>query len=216
MAYLFDTKNAEIFGTFRVKPLITGINGQYDLYRKKQLQQFSQKDQKNPFFEGSEYLVVNNHLGLKGKITVCMKDNRYVDLTRYDTVAEAPSSAPSWIHTNPAHINSLAQYINELIQKVLNKPIGSTDKKDLIYDIGYIHWFLAHTCIFSRGSAALTEMICKALFLFHGYEVSWIAFPDCEALITPDPKEFAERYHSIIAKMEPIAQMSEAHSFGLH
>ena len=95
--------------------------------------------------------------------------------------------------------------------KILETP--SDNLSELTHKIAIFHWWLCHATLYKRGSAAIADMFVKLLWTYHQYYTGpWKinCFPDCEALITPNPEEFAENYlglfESVPIKKENLVQ----------
>jgi hypothetical protein len=87
--------------------------------------------------------------------------------------------------------------------------------------IAKLHWILAHTAPFIRGSAAITEWIIKGIYKSYDLSIRWSKMPDCMALIQPNMEEYAKAYaeFSIIDKnlTDQANKVTESlGKFGMH
>ncbi|TXI42302.1 MAG: hypothetical protein E6Q59_00980 [Nitrosomonas sp.] len=72
----------------------------------------------------------------------------------------------------------------------------NSDVEQLIELIASLQWYLAHAMLYCRGSAAMAEWLCWALFKVKKYDVTWMAQPDLEALMRPNIRDFITSYSS--------------------
>lgn len=73
------------------------------------------------------------------------------------------------------------------------------DPSATLQDLAFIHWWLAHLCLFHRGSASITEIYILALCHAAGFtNASWVKgnFPDLEALCCLELEDFQKNYGS--------------------
>lgn len=111
-------------------------------------------------------------------------------------------------HTHPDYIPLILEEIKFLCDEL--KIEDFTDNIDhLCEKLGEIYWWKSHAMSSSRGSAAISDMFIKALFLGLGYQpVEWAEgmIPDCEALTTPNRYEFAKNFKNLLKEIpQPIA-----------
>ncbi len=83
------------------------------------------------------------------------------------------------IHADAAYLDVIRDYCAELYGTICH---FSGSKEQLIELIATLQWHLAHAMFYFRGSAAIAEWLCRALFYRHGYEVMWEQQPDLQAL----------------------------------
>lgn len=200
------------FGQYR-KPLesgqhmATGLGGQYEVYLNKFLSTQYDKYKNTKYLNGSD-TIEYGHLKLPLCSIVGYIDEKPIELTKY---AET-FCGYSWSHTEPEQISEILTYCQKLINELitLNIDIHSVaEETNFNEKIGTLHWWLAHACPFNRGSAAITEAICKAIFQIHGFKIDWNLMPDCEALITPSVEDYARNYSSLF-KYTPLPLKKEA------
>lgn len=106
----------------------------------------------------------------------------------------------SMIHTDAAYIPAMRTFCRELFEKINEE---YEDQQNLVNAIAELQWYLAHAMIYTRGSAAIAEWLCRALFVSKGYDVSWSKQPDLQALMRPNVHDFIRDY-STFASIIPI------------
>jgi Avirulence protein len=209
---------ANFFGKKRVEDedrvgyMGTIITNKYLPYAEK----ISKLDLKNNKFldeviiDGKEILDKNSKSSLKSEkaLVVCgyltEEENSALHLTKLMPTKFIHTSIKQW----PKIFKEIDLLVKTLIFEAPDLPISSLCEK-----IGVIHWWLAHAMPWERGSAAISDMFCKALLLSQGYQPSkWIAgiMPDCEALTTPNCHEFAAKYLSFFENTPEQVEQAES------
>ncbi len=214
IAVMSNSDNAKLFGKLRPtstegnKALQTPLKARYHPYLQRFISDILPQYQNSAFISKFETSIYEGRLlficNISGKIK-----QESITLTKY---RENENKVPCWVHTKAKHIANIIAYVQTLIDLILSKPIDinqETEVSRLIEDIAKVHWWLSHTTITERGNAAVTEWIIKALFLYHGINISWNTQPDCEALIHPDVDHFAKQYHKFLKNIEILPKCGE-------
>lgn len=118
-----------------------------------------------------------------------LSSGRQVRLTEhYDTDhgREHPMTREAHMrHAPPANIEPILTECQGLYTRALDP---STSLEDTVRTVGELHWWLAHAMPYERGSAAITDMLTKSIFLRRGIQVSaWQrgVVPDLDAFTMP-------------------------------
>jgi hypothetical protein len=122
-----------------------------------------------------------------------------------------------WTHAEEEAIPALLKHAAHLFDKLIRlpHPQDQVSLETLVKAVGELHWFLAHTAPFRRGSAAIAKMMAGAILTSHrvipgGFgEIE----PDCMALIQ-NLEEFKAGYFSLMQYPPPhlIAEQSASSS----
>lgn len=103
-----------------------------------------------------------------------------------------PNIAVYILHTNPQQFDAIEIEINNLYN-MLEK-----DNPNNINIIAQIYWWLSQAMFYMRGSATISDIICRALlYKYNNMLLSRPVddrIPDVEAIITPNPIEFINKY----------------------
>ena len=74
-------------------------------------------------------------------------------------------------HTSPKYLNRIEQIIHEKLHALGSKINDNTiTASDFYKAVGSIYWWAANGCLNHRGSAACTEMMCRALCKASGFD----------------------------------------------
>lgn len=106
----------------------------------------------------------------------------------------------AWQHTDCTEIPGVLSRVETLYSKLMDSKQNNLDK--IVERIAEIHWLLAQTAPFKRGSAGISDAVTKALFEAKNIQISqWKAgiVPDCEAL-TSSLREFKLNYAGFFKK----------------
>jgi hypothetical protein len=107
------------------------------------------------------------------------------------------NSAVSMLHQDPLLIDSMLHAIAKIFKNTIL--IDHKNVKSLIAHVALFQYEFAHAMPFSRGSAAVSEWFERAIFMYHGFDVSYNQkkMVNLEALSTP-ANEFVSNYSSMI------------------
>jgi hypothetical protein len=122
------------------------------------------------------------------------------------------TSTGRWVHTDPKYFEEFKIYIAKLYGEILE--MDSDNLEELSFAIGKFHWCMSNLTEFGRGSGAIADQFTKFFWLHHLYRVSpWHegCSPDCNALSTPNPDEYARNYLSLMER-PPIKDKHVAQS----
>lgn len=190
IAFLLDHDSASLFGVRRNHVLGTDMRGKYERY-------YELFEKNKTQFEGDDcWDTVDKVIGqIVGYTSSEHSPRTAIELTRFMNLF----GALHWIHTIPDNIEEAVNHANVLFDKIMEipKPTNKAEATTLINKIGELHWWLAHACPFCRGSASISEMLVRALFVRFVFRMSRLKVntaPDCIALITPDVEEFVRKY----------------------
>ena len=102
-----------------------------------------------------------------------------------------------FVHTEVQNIKKDLKHVTTLFEKVRKSELS---KKNLLKEMAKIHWWMSHLMPYKRGSAAITEMLIKAMFLTKSYRIAWKpkTAPDLEALCTTKMDDFIKNYPNLI------------------
>jgi hypothetical protein len=118
---------------------------------------------------------------------------------RTDPVELTETTEKMWLHTRLNVLPILWNLIETLLSNVrgLKDMPDSGDKRIAVLDgVAQIHWWFSQAMPYRRGSAAIGDMLTKAVLEFHQLSTPcWRAgvAPDLEALCSP-LEEYVERY----------------------
>lgn len=143
--------------------------------------------------------VVKTGPAISGQI-IANINGKTIPLTRFSYDEEIKDGR--WIHTDVDFFPDLLPSIKEKYNAIL--AMDSGDRDALLRAIGDFHWHLSQLTLYNRGSAAITDQMTKLLWTHHGYRTfPWAVgcIPDCEALATPNPQDFADNYASLMDRI---------------
>ncbi|MCX6990680.1 MAG: hypothetical protein NTX49_06440 [Chlamydiae bacterium] len=111
-----------------------------------------------------------------------------------------------WNHTVPENIERGLAQAKLLFDSVVSfpHPIDENGLKILMEKVGELHWWLAHTMPYHRGSAAIAKMMIGAILKYHGVQPGGFGKiePDCIAL-THNLEEFKASYLHLMQSPPP-------------
>ncbi|TXI42301.1 MAG: hypothetical protein E6Q59_00975 [Nitrosomonas sp.] len=107
--------------------------------------------------------------------------------------------AVALLHTDAVNIPVLRSWCGKLFDQIC---YGEHSHEDLIKLIATLQWYLAHTMFYYRGSAAISEWLCRALFNVKGYRIVWSQQPDLQALLRPNVDDYVKSYYEF-SKISP-------------
>lgn len=199
MAFILGHNNSKKFGVRRActrrcrGDLITTINSQYTHYR-------GMFDKKRASFDDLDCWKSFDHFS--GQIIGYTAEEHSMENAIILTSIIPMRGELVWSHTELENVEKALKYTNVLFNQlmVMPRPTTEAEATTIIEKIGEIHWWLAHACPFQRGSAAITEMLIRTVFLRFGIKApAWKEniSPDCIALITPDVREFSREYKNL-------------------
>jgi len=132
-----------------------------------------------------------------------------------------------WKHTFCNESVKVLGYVERLYDEVVAERLPRREDPEyrrsaqaLTRKIIHIHWWMAHATPLLRGSAAVTDMLVRSLFVYKEIEITpWLpgAIADCEALIEGDPDQFCLTYPSLMEPgydeaFLPLDELSISHS----
>lgn len=117
-------------------------------------------------------------------------------------------------HTNPQNHIKILNKINKKYKKIINN-VNNVNYGLNLYNknvklIKKIYWWLSHATLYERGSCAITEIFCNALFLFIDIDNEFKYFKnanidnnthyntDIEAMLISNPNTFVENFDNYI------------------
>lgn len=117
-------------------------------------------------------------------------------------------------HTNPKNHIKILEKINIIYKKILNN-VNNTNYNVHLYNkniklVKKIYWWLSHATLYERGSCAITEIFCNALFLFIDINKEFKIFKnartdhntyyntDIEAMLISNPNTFINNFDTYI------------------
>lgn len=117
-----------------------------------------------------------------------------------------------WDHSDPKDhkvITELALIpLNLLLQRYNTNPRYSDDIMDVLASL---HYFLASTLPFERGSSFIAEIVVNASALLFGVGCTWNAeLPDCLAFASATPEQYQPQYRAITTIL-PVGKLNPSH-----
>jgi hypothetical protein len=122
-------------------------------------------------------------------------------------------------HTNPKNHIKILQKINKKYNKIRDNINNPNYNQDLYNEniklVKKIYWWLSHATLYDRGSCAITEIFCNALFLFIDINTNFMYFTnnysnnnnykpefyyntDIEAMLESNPNTFVDKFDTYI------------------
>lgn len=104
------------------------------------------------------------------------------------------------IHANFTHsdYSKIIQFLQQTTTQIFSNE--NISKKELFRLLGTMHWWLAQTMLFLRGSACITEIFIQAIASANGFpSTQWKpnTMPDLEAILS-EHDDFVNRYEEIL------------------
>jgi hypothetical protein len=152
-------------------------------------------------------LIYSLHITLPSSDTPIETTSIYIDSTTENSDGEyvfGPEA--TWEHTPIKNFEPALKEAERLFNLVLQLPVtrDTIGLETIMRGVGEVHWWVASTCPFQRGSAAIAKMMGCALLKYHGIEAGGFGDiePDCMALIQT-PSAFAANYSSLMRLPSP-------------
>ncbi len=135
-------------------------------------------------------------------------DNKLVELTQIVGYFDKDKKVDIFYRHPPVEtykilINKIEKILEDL-KKSKNKKLTNEDTNTIYEKIGAIHWCIAQSMPFKRGSAAIADAYAKSLFEGLNIQVApWKEglSPDMEAFITP-LDEYSKKYKTFFEKKQ--------------
>jgi|GEM_PF-5512790 len=183
IARAIGAQSAELFGMERINEIETSMNAQrYQKYKARVSQLNSQ------FAQGM--LSAEERISLTTYQREFIRE--FLSLSTMTTVFCIRHTSVNNMRQAWTKIRlQITDVANKILDRERNAPL------DTLRDLAFIHWWLAHLCLFERGSASITESYILSLCIAAGFkEASWAEgnFPDLEALCCLDLEKFQEDY----------------------
>jgi len=148
--------------------------------------------------------VKTNNINLSSFWTIIPKNSNIQNILNevkhyqqyaYSRLNLDPNISVYILHTSPTHFNYILNEIDNLYN-MLEK-----DNPNNLNIIAQIYWWLSQAMFYMRGSATISDIICRALlYKYNNMLLSRPVddrIPDLEAIITPNPDEFINVYKSM-------------------
>lgn len=138
-----------------------------------------------------------------------LNDNLYNELKSID-IPDRKSISKDMImyrtiyHTNPQYHLIILNIIYELFKKIMTNEKDISNYNTNVDLIKEIYWWMSHATLYERGSCAITEIFCNALFLhidpFHNdiYFVNNNYNTDIEAMLIDNPADFINKFNNFV------------------
>lgn len=134
-----------------------------------------------------------------------LHDGTTAELTSWEGV----SGFPRWWHATPTP--AIMAHLQVQFHAAWTHP--SDDSTGLVRRVASLQWWLAHACIFARGSAGISDMVATCVLWHHGYkrprprpDIS----VDLAAFCSPSESAFIARYPSLFeAAPVPFGPLTE-------
>jgi hypothetical protein len=123
-----------------------------------------------------------------------MMSDEPVDLTE--------TSERDWLHTRISELDRIWAFIDVLVQETLgagNAPEAEETRATVLGMVAQVHWWFSQAMPYRRGSAAVGDMLTKALLQFHG-----ITTPSWREGVAPDLEAFCSGLEEYVAGYEAL------------
>ncbi|MBK6692012.1 MAG: hypothetical protein IPG50_07375 [Myxococcales bacterium] len=101
------------------------------------------------------------------------------------------------VHTPAENVPAVMNHVDPLFRDI---EAGKYRGPELVEKVGEVHWWMAQAMPYDRGSAGVTDMATKYLFMKNGVEPPPYkpgVSPDLDAIIAKDPESFAKGYRDL-------------------
>ncbi len=118
----------------------------------------------------------------------------HIDLTE--------TTATNWLHTRISNLDKLWTLIDLLVRKIrdaANVPETEEKRVALLGMVAQVHWWFSQAMPYRRGSAAIGDMLTKALLEFHG-----LTTPAWREGVAPDLEAFCSGLEEYVSRYEAL------------